>query len=117
GSSLDEEGIETFLVNAATYIGGSSAGDELGFCHHTYGRAVRLAVDLPDSELSDEQMGKDSRLAQDFNTYSMLHIMGTMCILHAEKHVPRPTEAGLEGSFEIARIGAMHAYAAAREAL
>lgn len=103
------------LRQAARRLAGAAGEDELLFDSATYERALRLVGKVPDTPPSDAE--RDLKLADEFNVHASLYELATVALLVAASDRFKPTSAGIDAAFEMARGSALRAYAAVREAI
>jgi hypothetical protein len=107
------------LERAARTVSGRRAAGEARFCGETYLRAVRLIprVTAAQGLTEPEMVREDRRHAFAFASAASMHVFGVVSVLIAATDAASATPSGLQGAFDLLRVGALDAYAAVRGAI
>lgn len=110
---LDKDAREQITLGAAR--AGDSDGREIDFVLSTHVAAQTLAATIEGTAREEFQVD-DSVNATRFGAYCNLYGLGVI-LLRAAVYAPTVTKCGGAVAMELARMGALHAYAHARQAI
>jgi len=108
------ESVRRKIETALTTVGGPNAADEFDFCFSTAERTNRLISKFGDAEPSDTE--KDRELLLKYLQASALFTVGLFSFSDMAGGVKVRSHEVFEEVFSFLRQGALHSYAAAREA-